>query len=491
MKFSDMASAYHSFMWLCVGIALFWARAANAEVPAQDRARMMEEMDARGSHYGEISRQIWEWAEVGYKETRSSALLRSELEKNGFRIETNVGGIPTAFTATWGRGKPVIGILGEFDALPGLSQDNVPTRKPIAQGAPGHGCGHNLFGTASAFAAITVKHWLAARNLAGTIRFYGTPAEEGGGGKIYMARAGAFRDVDAVLDWHPGSSNGAGLTSSLANISAKFRFYGKASHASGSPDRGRSALDGLLLMNHAVEMLREHVPSSTRIHYIITKGGAAPNVVPEFAEGFIYARSPSMPSLDMVWERVIKCAQAGALATDTRMEMEVINSVYNYLQNEPLARLFDKHLRALGGVKYTPEERKFADELRKSFDPGGPLADSEETIQPFAMGGSPGGSTDSSDVSWQVPTASFRAATSVPGTPGHSWQNVACAGSTIGRKGMVLAAKVLALSAAELMTTPKLIEDARKDFDKRRAGHEYRSRLPANQKPPLNYRDNP
>jgi aminobenzoyl-glutamate utilization protein B len=463
---------------------------AHAEIAAPDREKMLSTMDGRASQYGELSRQIWEYAEVGYKEQKSSALLKTELQKAGFRVRDNIGGAPTAFVAEWGSGKPVIGIMGEYDALPGLSQENKPERKALMAGAAGHGCGHNLLGTAAAFAAITVKEWLADKKLPGTIRFYGTPAEEGGGGKIYMIRAGVFKDVDATLTWHPGSSNQTGLDSSLANISGKFRFYGKAAHAAGSPQSGRSALDGLLLMNHAVELLREHVPDSTRIHYIVTNGGAAPNVVPDFSEGYFYARSPNMPVLDNVWERIVKCAQACALATETRMEAELVNSVYNVLPNEPLARVFHKHMRALGGVKYTPEERAFAETLRKSFPAEGNLG-SEEIILPFSTERSGGGSTDVGDVSWAVPTAQFRIATAVPGTPGHSWQNVACSGSTIGRKGMVIAAKVLALSTADLFTTPQLLIEARRDFDRRRGGHEYRSRVPADQKPPLKYRDNP
>ena len=233
---------------------------------------------SRAAQFGEISRQIWEFAEVGYKEVKSSELLKTELRKAGFQTQENIGGIPTAFVATWGQGKPVIGILGEYDALPGLSQESVPERKPRAAGAPGHGCGHNLLGTAAAFAAITVKDHLASQKVAGTIRFYGTPAEEGGAGKVYMLRAGAFRDTDVVITWHPGNQNSAGRSSSLANISAKFRFYGQPAHAAASPERGRSALDAVMLMNHAAEMLREHIPSSTRIHYIITNGGAAPKI---------------------------------------------------------------------------------------------------------------------------------------------------------------------------------------------------------------------
>lgn len=464
----------------------------RAEIGEAERERMLKAMEARASHFGEISRQIWEFAELGYKEQRSSSLLQEELRKAGFRVQANVGGMPTAFTAEWGSGKPVIGILGEFDALPGLSQDIVPERKPLVNGGSGHGCGHNLFGTASAFAAIAVKQWMEEKKLGGTLRFYGSPAEEGGGGKIYMIRAGVFRDVDAVLDWHPGNANSAGLGSSLANISGKFRFYGKASHAAGNPQLGRSALDALLLMSHGVELLREHVPASTRIHYIITKGGAAPNVVPDFTEGYFYARSPSMPVLDNIWERIVKCGQAGALATETRLEVELVNSVYNKLPNEPISRVYYKHMTALGGVQYSEEERRFAETLRKSFTPEEAAEPgSEGRVLPFEAERASPGSTDVSDVSWVAPTASFRTATFVAGAPGHSWQNVACAGSSIGRKGMVLAAKILALSAADLLTTPQVLVEARKDFEKRRAGHEYRSRVPADQKPPLNYRDNP
>jgi aminobenzoyl-glutamate utilization protein B len=239
-----------------------------------DRSGLLRKMDERAARFGDLSLKIWEFAEVGYKEIRSSDLLKTELRNSGFQIQDNIGEIPTAFAATWGRGKPVVGILGEYDALPGLSQNAVPEKNPRLEGAPGHGCGHNLLGTASAFAAIAVKESLQQHGLPGTIRFYGTPAEEGGGGKIYMARAGAFQDCDVVITWHPGSQNQASLASSLANISAKFRFYGKAAHAAGSPHTGRSALDALMIMNHAADLLREHVPETTRIHYIITKGGA-------------------------------------------------------------------------------------------------------------------------------------------------------------------------------------------------------------------------
>jgi aminobenzoyl-glutamate utilization protein B len=455
-----------------------------------DRAAMLAKMDSRADYYGKLSRQIWEFAEVGYKEVKSSNLLRGELRSNGFQIQEGVGGMPTAFTATWGQGKPVIVIMGEFDALPGLSQFDQPSKKPVVAGAPGHGCGHNLFGVASAFAAISAKEYMEQKKLPGTIKFFGTPAEEGGGGKIYMIRAGLFNGADVAITWHPGDRNASGLQSSLANISGKFRFYGKASHAAAAPDAGRSALDGLQIMNVCTEFLREHVPQETRIHYIITNGGAAPNVVPDFAENFFYARQPSMSILDNVWGRIQKCAEAGALGSETRMEMELINSVYNLLPNETLAALFDKNLHRVGGVKYTAEEQAFAQELAKSFNREKVLPlGSQEQVQPMSGEGAGGGSTDVSDVSWLLPTAQFTTATYVPGTPGHSWQSAACAGYSIGRKGMLSAAKVLALTTLDLATDPKNIEAAKAAFEKRRAGFTYRSRLPADAKPPLNYRD--
>ncbi len=462
---------------------------AAAPQMAPDRSELLRQMDARARHFAEVSRQIWEFAEVGYKETRSSQLLRTELSGAGFQIQEKIADIPTAFSASWGQGKPVIGILGEFDALPGLSQEAIPQQKPRIAGAPGHGCGHNLFGTASAFAAIAVKDYLAAKKVPGTIRFYGTPAEEGGGGKIYMVRAGAFKDCDVVLTWHPGGANRASVGSNLANISAKFRFYGKAAHAASSPDKGRSALDAVMLMGNAVEFLREHVPQESRIHYIITNGGGSPNTVPDFAEVYCYARHPSMPTLDGIWARIIKCAQAGALATDTRMEMELVNSAYNVLPNDALAALFDRNLRLLGGIRYSAEEQSFAESLGKTFQPeDGLKLGTQEKILDIAHDVSYA-SSDVGDVSWSVPTGQFTTATYVPGAAGHSWQSTACSGMSIGQKGMTLAAKVLAVTALDLYSDPRQVQAAKADFDKKRAGNEYRSRLPADQKPPLNYRD--
>src|SRR5579883_642355 len=292
--------------------------AAAALAPAADT--VLDHVSAHADHFGDISRQIWESPELGFHETKSSALLQQELKANGFTVNTNVAGMPTGFVAEFGSGKPVIALMGEFDALPGLSQKESPVLDPVVAGAPGHGCGHNLLGSASALAAVAIKEEMQARGLKGTIRYYGTPAEEGGGGKIYMIHAGLFRDVDAVLAWHPSDSNAVNLHSSLANNGGKFRFYGVASHAAAAPERGRSALDGAMIMLNAVEFLREHVPQETRIHYIISNGGSAPNVVPAFAEVNLVARHPDAEVLNGIWDRIVKCAQAGALASETRLE---------------------------------------------------------------------------------------------------------------------------------------------------------------------------
>ena len=463
-----------------------------APLASQDwRQRLLEGMDARADHYGQLSRAIWEAAEVGYKETRSSAMLRDELKAAGFRVEDGVAGMPTAFVATWGSGRPVIGLMGEFDALPGLSQDSVPEPRPRVAGGAGHGCGHNLFGVASLAAALAVRAQLDARKLPGTIRFYGTPAEEGGNGKVYMVRAGLFDDADVVLHWHPSDRNAAARISTLAVISAKFRFKGIAAHAASAPERGRSALDAVMIMTHAVDLLREHIPQESRLHYVITRGGVAPNVVPDHTEVYLYARHPTIAVLDGIWERVVKAAEAGALATGTTMEMQLIGSTPELLPNEAMTGLIDRNLREVGGVQYTADERRFAEALQKTFVPGAARAlDEASTVRPPDEPMSIG-STDAADVSWVVPSGWFFAATYVPGTPGHSWQATACTGGSIGRKGMMVAAKTLALSAMDLLTDPARVAAARASFEKVKGARQYRSRIPASSAPPLGYRDTP
>ena len=463
------------------------ATLTSAQV-SSSHADVLWNMDQQAARFGSISQQIWDLAEVGYQEVRSANILKAELRKGGFAIDDHVGGIPTAFVASWGQGKPVIGILGEYDALPGLSQKASPVREEVGPGLAGHGCGHNLLGTGSAFAAIAVKQFLEQHKLSGTIVFYGAPAEEGGGGKVFMARAGVFQRCDAILSWHPDASNHVVNGISLANINAKFQFYGKPSHAAMSPEQGRSALDGVLLMSNCVELMREHVPQDTRMHYVITNGGGAPNVVPGFAELFLYARQANMTVLDDVWSRIGNCAQAGALGTGTIMEQHINASVYSLLPNAPLATLLDRNLHEIGGYRLTAEERAFAEQLRASFS-GAEAVDGAEKILPMTAE-LISGSTDVGDVSWIVPTAQVYTATAIPGTPGHSWQNVACAGTSIGRKGMLLAAKTIALTAIDLMESPAQLEAVRDEFHRVHAGKEYRSRIPDSTLPPLTYRNN-
>ncbi len=443
---------------------------------------------AHADRFGAISRQIWESPELGFHEQRSSALLRDELRANGFTIADAVAGMPTAFTASWGSGKPVIGILGEFDALPGLSQKDIPTQEPVVAGAPGHGCGHNLLGSGAALAAVAVKEEMQARGLKGTIRFYGTPAEEGGGGKIYMINAGLFRDVDVVLTWHPNDANRVNLHSYLANNGAKFKFYGIASHAASAPEKGRSALDGALLMLHAVEILREHVPQETRMHYIISNGGSAPNIVPAFSEVTLQARHPDMTTLEGIWQRILKCAQAGALATDTRVEVEQSTNYSSTLPNDALCALVGRNMRKAGGYEYSAEERKFAEEIQKSL-PGGKSLPGPNQVLADAEEGTDSASTDVGDVSWNVPTLSFVAATYVPGTAAHSWQATAQAGMSIGRKGMLVAARTLALSVVDLLQDAHAIDAARASFEQRKAGRTWTTHIVSGSKPPLNYRE--
>jgi aminobenzoyl-glutamate utilization protein B len=460
---------------------------ASAQSPAPDTNAVLASIDQKAAIYRDVAMKIWSLAEVGYQETQSSALLQQQLRAAGFTLSAGVAEMPTAFTATWGSGKPVIGIIGEFDALPGLSQAAEPSRHAVHENGAGHGCGHHLFGTASTAAAIAVKEWLAAGKRSGTLRFYGTPAEEGGGGKVYMLRAGLFDDVDAVVTMHPGDRNAASASSNLANISGKFKFRGVSAHAAGAPHRGRSALDGVEAMNAMVNLMREHVPSDTRIHYVITNGGSAPNVVPDFAEAYYYARHNDMRELDSIWERIVNAARGAALGTDTKMELDVTNAVWNVLPNSYLVGLMQQNLRKVGGYEYTPAERQFAESIRKTLEGELPPIDSSNSV--FAP--EPGignASTDLGDVSWRVPTVQLTSATWVPGTPAHSWQAVAAGGTSIGAKGMMIAAKAMSLMAIELFTDPLHLVKAREEFDKRRGpNYKYTTRV-ADRKPPLDYR---
>ncbi len=453
-------------------------------------ALIMKSIDAKKDGYAAIARQIWDYAELGFQETKSSALLQKTLADAGFRVEAGVAGMPTAFTASYGTGKPVIAIVGEFDALPGLSQAaGDPARHPLQAGAPGHACGHNLLGTASAAAAIAVKEWMVQARQPGTIRYYGTPAEEGGGGKVYMVREGLLRDVDVVLGWHPADRNSANPSSSLATISATFRFYGTASHAAAAPDKGRSALDGLEALDYMVNMMREHVPQETRIHYIIRKGGVASNIVPDYAEAEYQARHPDMRALQQIWDRILKAGEGAAMGTGTRFEHEIVMSYWNVLPNETLAAVAHRNLAKVGGVDYTPEEQAFAEKIRATLVDSRTPMGVQKTIEPITTGLVGSASTDMGDVSWNVPTAQVTTATFVPGVPAHSWEATACTGMSIGFKGMMNAAKALALTAADLLRDPAAIAKARQEFLTKRGGPDFKyNSLVGTRKPPLDYR---
>jgi aminobenzoyl-glutamate utilization protein B len=472
-----------------IALALVIGASAGSRPAAQTsdpRARMLDSIEARRADYSDVALQIWGFAELGYLETKSSALLQKKLLAAGFTVKAGVADIPTAFVASYGSGKPVIAFIGEFDALPGLSQAAVPERKVIHEGAPGHGCGHNLLGTGAMAAAIAVKDWLAASGRPGTVRFYGTPAEEGGGAKGYMVRAGLFDDVDAAISWHPGQANDASPSSNLAIVSAKFRFHGIAAHAAAAPERGRSALEAVEAMDAMVNMMRQHVPQETRIHYIITQGGVAENVVPDFAEVSYMARNPDMRVLDGIWQRIVDAARGAALGTGTTMDFEMTSADYNILPNAYLADLQRRNLQFVGGVKYTPEERAFAEALRKTMSGQLMPLGSEEQVQPPTETITPA-STDLGDVSWKVPTTQVITATWVPGTAAHTWQAVACDGMSIGIKGMMVAAKTMALTGMDLFTNPDDLVKARTEFDRRRGGAVYTFKL-GDRKPPIDYR---
>lgn len=473
---------------LTISMAFFAFFAANAPVFAQQQAATMAQIDARYDQTASIARQLWEWAEVGYQETKSTELLQTTLRDEGFRIERGIADIPTAFVAEYGSDGPVIAILAEFDALPGINQDASPIRLPVDGKNAAHACGHNLFGAGSIGAAIAVRHWLEETGTPGRVRLYGTPAEEGGSGKVYMVRAGLFDDVDFSLHWHADDENSAAARTSLANRSAKFRFKGVSAHAAGAPEKARSALDGVEAFNMMINLMREHVPQDARIHYVITNGGIAPNVVPDFAEVFYYVRHPQASGVEAIWKRLEQAAQGAAMGTSTTVEWEVIHGNNPLLVNETLARMMDAKLHEVGGITYNAEEQKFAETLFASFESAQFKLGSQEKIQPFevTLGY---GSTDVGDVSYATPTVGLRAATWVPGTSSHSWQSAAASGTSIGFKGAQLAAKTLTLVAIELFTNPQLRADARAEFDKARGpDYKYQSLL-GDRAPPLDYRD--
>lgn len=459
--------------------------AASAQMGKEEVGRYL---DARTDRLSGIAMEIWELAELGYMETRSAEILAGELEAHGFRVERGVAGMPTAFVATFGSGKPIIGILGEYDALPGINQDRVPERRPIEGKDRGHACGHNLFGTASAAAAMAAAEWLKETGRQGTIRFYGTPAEEGGSGKVYMVRAGLFDDADVVLTWHAADRNSASPGSNLAVKSAKFRFRGVSAHAAAAPDRGRSALDGVEAMNYMTNLLREHVPQETRIHYVITSGGIAPNVIPDFAEVYYYVRHPDPERVRGIFDWVVEAAEGAAQGTETTVDYEIMGGSYSRLPVESLQRLIYDNLTAVGGVEYDEEEARFAQIIKGTLGPD-PALGSEREIQPFEWQQGYA-SSDNGDVSWMTPMGSLVTATWIPGTAAHTWQAVAADGMSIGVKGMMIAAKTMAFTALDLFSDEALLGSIRAEFQERKGPNFQYKPLLGDRDPPLDYRKN-
>lgn len=469
--------------------ALLLGGVADARVADAQREQIRAAVDKGAPHLGEVAQQIWTYAEVGYQETRSSALLQKELKGAGFTVLAGVAGMPTAFVASFRNGDgPVIAILAEFDALPGLAQRATPKRDPITGQEAGHGCGHHIFGAASVAAAQAVKAWMVANNVKGELRVYGAPAEEGGSGKVYLVREGLFKDVAATLHWHAADVNDASQRGSLANISGKFRFTGLSAHASASPEKGRSALDGVEIMNVSVNYLREHVPMGVRIHYVTTDGGSAPNVVPDKAEVYYYVRHTDPQVVRDVMARVQKAAEGAAIATETKVAFEQTGGVYNMLPNDTLGRLMDQNLREVGGETWDAKDIAFGEAMRAHLPPTKLALDSVKQVQPYKNDNSSGGSTDVSDISWVTPTAGMVAATWVPGTPAHSWQAVAAGGTPIALKGGVVAAKTLALTAADLFTDPATITKAQAELDEKRGPNFTYKAMVGDRPPPLDYR---
>jgi aminobenzoyl-glutamate utilization protein B len=466
--------------------------AANADTVTPVQADMLKYLDVIRPDLVAANQDIWTFAELGLEEHRSAARLVGLLRKGGFKVTQGVAGMPTAFVAEYGSGTPVIGILAEYDALPELSQEVSGSRRPAAGRTTGHGCGHCALGTAAVGAALAVKEVYDKHHLKGTLRVYGTPAEETLIGKIYMLLAGLFRDLDACLHWHPGTKNRVYYSSSKAAISAKFTFSGVAAHASGSPDKGRSALDGVELMNVGANYMREHIKDSARVHYVITNGGGQPNVVPATAQVWYYVRDNKHQDAVAHYAWLQEVAEGAARMSRTKVRVAVETDCHEIIPNLPLSKVVLRNLKKVGAPKFDQADLDLARQLQGTvrtefgLQETKPLNDTIEELpaKPYQDPGS----TDVGDISWHVPTSGLTTACFAAGSPGHSWQNVAAIGSPIGHKGMVVAAKVLALGAVDLLQDPGVLREARADFQERMKGRTYASVIPKGQKAPKSIR---
>jgi aminobenzoyl-glutamate utilization protein B len=450
-------------------------------------------IDKKTPELNALSKEIWDYAEVGLREEKSAAALTNYLEQEGFTVQKGVGNMPTAFVASFGAGKPIIGFLGEYDSLPGVSQKTIPTREEVVLGGPGHGCGHNLLGVGALGAAVALKKEVESGRLKGTVRFYGCPAEETVTGKTFMAKAGVFNDLDAAITWHPWVYNGVWGSHHLAMNSVRFAFHGRTAHAAAAPHMGISALDAVELMNVGVNFLREHIIQEARIHYVITNGGAQPNVVPSIAEVWYYVRAPHRYQVEEIYLRVLKIAEGAALMTGARLEVLFQVGSYDYLPNRVISEVLLESFRQVGAPKFSKEDFAFAGAIEQSFDPSHKLSvltsinipaeyaelTLHQEVAPIFDWGKPlAGSTDVGDVSWIIPTAQLTGAAWVMGTAAHSWQATAASGMGIGQKAMIAAAKAMALAGYELIMKPDLLRKAKEGFIKDTGGKPYVSPLP-------------
>lgn len=443
-----------------------------------NKTAVMQSVDKHQQELISVSDKIWAYAETALRENKSAKELADYAETQGFRLKRGVAGMPTAFTAEYGSGKPIIGIMGEFDALPGISQKAQPTKEALNPGAAGHGCGHNLFGAGSLGAAVAIKELMQQGKLKGTIRFYGTPAEESVGGKIYMARDGLFADLDVCLDWHPDVEIAASTQSSQAMVDFIVEFKGKAAHAAADPWNGRSAVDGMEAFTDGVNMLREHVRPSVRMHYAIMSGGDVPNVVPEYAKIWMWVRDSKREGVETVFSRVKEIAQGAAMIAGVEAKVTVQTGDYELLVNRTGASALQKNLEILGPINYTAEEIAFAKKIQEVQ--GGEQIGLDGKIHPLKETSEhpTGGSTDVGDISWIVPEITLVATTAPPNTAWHGWSVVACGGMSIGHKGMLLAAKSLAMTMVDLFENEQLRKDVRAEFEQRRGGHVYKAYIP-------------
>ena len=440
-------------------------------------------VDANKDRIIRLSDAIWSYAELGMQEFRSAKTLVNFLAAEGFNVETGVAGMPTAFVANWGAGKPVIGFLSEYDALPMISNKPVPQRDPLVEGAPGHGCGHNLFGTGDAAAAVALKHTMEKYKISGQVTVFGTPAEETGIGKLFMHRAGTFKIADVLMMWHPNPQNKVDTGTNLALLMAKFRFKGRTAHGA-RPDTGRSALDAVELMNVGVNFMREHIPMETRISYVITRGGVQPNVVPDSAESWYYIRHPNIEEAARIYEWIIDCAKGAALMTHTVSTHEIQGYHYNRLTNVAGARVLYDNLKLFGVSEFTPEEVEFAKKIQRELKVKEVGINTK--IESFNEKGEVRfSSSDSGNASWANPLIHLGMATRIEGVPGHTWADVAIGGMSIGHKFMIDAVKILAATGLDLLTKPEEMKKIRVEFEEKTKAFKERDFLPATAKPPV------